>query len=51
VSQQRNDHKTALSYFHHAMMSSPPEEMKAALMDAMKRSYDALGVKAPPLTK
>jgi len=25
--------------------------MKAALMDAMKRSYDALGVKAPPLTK
>ena len=51
VSQQRNDHKSALSYFHRAMMSNPPEEMKAALMDAMKRSYDALGVKAPPLTK
>jgi hypothetical protein len=33
------------------MMNHPPEEMKAALMDGMKRSYDALGVKAPPLTK
>jgi tetratricopeptide (TPR) repeat protein len=51
VSQQRSDHKTALSYFHRAMMNHPPEEMKAALMDGMKRSYDALGVKAPPLTK
>ena len=50
-SQQRNDHQAAQAYFHRAMMSNPPEEMKSALMDAMKRSYDALGVKAPPLTR
>lgn len=49
VSQQRGDHQTALAYFHRALTSGPPEPMKAALMDAMKRSYDATGAKAPPL--
>jgi len=49
VNQQRGDHKAALSYFHRALISGPPEEMKTPLMDAMKRSYDATGVKAKPL--
>ena len=49
VSQQRGDHKAALAYFHRALVSGPPEPMKPALMDAMKRSYDATGVKAQPL--
>ena len=49
VSQQRGDHKTALAFFHRALVSGPPEEMKPPLMDAMKRSYDATGATAPPL--
>jgi len=49
LSQQRGDHKTALAYFHRALLSGPPEEMKPALMQAMQRSYDATGAKAPPL--
>jgi len=49
VSQQRGDHKAALGYFHRALISGPPEQMKPALMDAMKRSYDATGAKAQPL--
>jgi tetratricopeptide (TPR) repeat protein len=51
VSQQRGDHKAALSYFHRALVSGPPEQMKSALMDAMKRSYDATGIKAQPLPR
>jgi tetratricopeptide (TPR) repeat protein len=49
VNQQRGDHKAALGYFHRALVSGPPQEMKTALMDAMKRSYDATGAKAKPL--
>ena len=49
VSQQRGDHKAALGYFHRALVSGPPDPMKSALMDAMKRSYDATGAKAQPL--
>ncbi len=50
VSQQRNDHKTALGYFHRALMSNPPEEMKKALMDAMQRSFQASGATPPPIS-
>lgn len=49
VYQQRGDHKTALDYFHRALVSNPPQDMKNALMDAMKRSVDASGGKAQPL--
>jgi tetratricopeptide (TPR) repeat protein len=49
VSQQRGDHKAALAYFHRALVGGPPDQMKSPLMDAMKRSYDATGVKAQPL--
>jgi hypothetical protein len=49
VGQQRGDHKAALDYFHRALISGPPEEMKPPLMDAMKRSYEATGAKARPL--
>jgi Flp pilus assembly protein TadD len=51
VTQQRGDHKAALDYFHRTLVAGPPAEMKAALMDAMKHSYDALGVKAQPLNQ
>ena len=49
LNQQRGDHQAALDYFHRALVSGPPEEMKAPLMDAMKRSYEASGAKAKPL--
>lgn len=49
VCQMRGDHKGALAYFHRALVSGPPEGMKPVLMDAMKRSYEATGAKAPPL--
>ena len=49
VSQQAGDHKAALGYFHRALMSNPPEGMKPALMEAMQRSSEASGAKAPPL--
>lgn len=51
LNQQRGDHKAALAYFHRALISGPPEPMKPLLMDAMKRSYDATGAKAPPLNE
>ncbi|HEY6867010.1 MAG TPA: tetratricopeptide repeat protein, partial [Candidatus Eisenbacteria bacterium] len=49
VSQSRGDHKTALDYFHRALVSNPPPDMKPALLDAMKRSVEATGGKAQPL--
>ena len=49
VSQQEGDHKGALGFFHRALMSSPPENMKQALMEAMQRSYQATGAQAPPI--
>ena len=51
VNQQRGDHKAALSFFHRALISGPPEPMKPVLMDAMKRSYEATGAKAQPLPR
>ena len=49
VAQRRGDHQAALQYFHRSMETSPPEEMRQPLMEAMQRSMDALGKKAPPI--
>jgi cytochrome c-type biogenesis protein CcmH/NrfG len=49
VAQRRGDHQAALQYFHRSMETSPPEEMRQPLMEAMQKSMDALGKKAPPI--
>ena len=50
IVQERNgDTKAALDYFHRALEASPPENMKAAVMEAMKRVTKASGKNAPPL--
>jgi cytochrome c-type biogenesis protein CcmH/NrfG len=47
VQERRGDNPKALEYFHRALESSPPENMKPALMEAMQRV--AGGRQAPPL--
>lgn len=49
VAQRRGDHQTALQYFHRSMETSPPDEMRQPLMEAMQKSMEALGKKAPPI--
>jgi hypothetical protein len=49
VAQRRGDHQAALQYFHRSMETSPPDEMRQPLMEAMQKSMDALGKKAPPI--
>ncbi len=49
VHEHRNDYRGAMSFFHRSLESSPPEEMKPALVDAMKRIQQKLGTSAPPL--
>jgi len=49
VAQRRGDHEAALQYFHRSMETSPPDEMRQPLMEAMQKSMEALGKKAPPI--
>src|SRR5262245_28728825 len=49
VYEQRGNADKALEFFHQALESSPPENMKPALMEAMQRSSKAAGKQAPPL--
>ena len=43
------DHAGAMSYFHRALESQPPEEMKSAIIEAMQRTQQETGNNAPPL--
>ncbi len=49
VHERGGDTKTALEYFHRALEASPPENMKAAVSEAMQRVTKASGKDAPPL--
>lgn len=49
VYERRGDNDKALEYFHQALESSPPENMKPALMEAMQRVFKATGKQAPPI--
>lgn len=49
VHERRGDTETALEYFHRALQSAPPENMKPALMEAMQRVAQRSGKQAPPL--
>jgi Flp pilus assembly protein TadD len=49
ISEHRGDTGTALEYFHRALESAPPENMKPALMEAMQRVAQRTGKQAPPL--
>ena len=49
VNERRSNFPEALRYYHRALQSSPPEEMKQALIEAMQRVQQATGKSAPPL--
>jgi cytochrome c-type biogenesis protein CcmH/NrfG len=49
VHERAGDEEKALQYFHSALQSGPPENMKAAVMEAMQRVAKATGKTAPPL--
>lgn len=49
VNEARANHAAAMSYFHRALESAPPEDMKQAILAAMKRIQEAAGTAAPPL--
>jgi tetratricopeptide (TPR) repeat protein len=49
VSERRSDLDAALRYFHGALQSGPPEEMKPAIIEALQRVQKATGRQAPPL--
>ena len=49
VYERRGDMSTALEYFHRALQTSPPENMKPALMEAMQRVAELSGKEARPL--
>jgi len=49
VYEQRGNNDQALEFFHQALESSPPENMKPSLMEAMQRASKAAGKPAPPL--
>ncbi|HKQ59071.1 MAG TPA: tetratricopeptide repeat protein [Candidatus Eisenbacteria bacterium] len=49
VYERQGDSEQALQYFHSALQSSPPENMKAAVMEALQRVAKATGKTAPPL--
>jgi cytochrome c-type biogenesis protein CcmH/NrfG len=50
VHERRKDFKRALDYFHRALRSEPPEEMKQAVMAAMARIQEEQKLKPGPLT-
>ena len=49
VYERRGEPERALQYFHRALQTSPPENMKPALMEAMQRVVQQSGKQAPPL--
>ena len=49
VHEHRKDYRGAMEYLHRALQSAPPEEMKTALVEAMKRVQEKLGTAPPPL--
>ena len=49
VHERRGEARTALEFFHRALQTSPPENMKPALMEAMQRVAQTSGREAPPL--
>ena len=49
VRERRNDFAGALSYYHRALESGPPEGMRQPLIDAMTRMQQKTGKVAPPL--
>jgi tetratricopeptide (TPR) repeat protein len=49
VNERRNHSDQALEYFHRALQSAPPENMRPAILEAMQRVQQKSGVTAPPL--
>jgi hypothetical protein len=49
VNERRSNYPEALQYYHRALQTAPPEEMKQALIEAMQRVQKASGKTAPPL--
>jgi len=49
VYEQRKEPAEALKYYHLSLESSPPENMKSALLEAMQRVASQSGKAAPPL--
>jgi cytochrome c-type biogenesis protein CcmH/NrfG len=49
VNERRGDLDKALSFMHRALESSPPEEMRKPIMDAMERVQKATGKKPGPI--
>ena len=49
VHERRGDAARALEYFHRALQTSPPENMKPAVMEAMQRVAPLTGKQAKPL--
>ena len=51
VAESHKDYDAALSYFHRALESAPPDEMRPAIVESMQRVQEASAKKAPPLPK
>lgn len=49
VNEQRSNFDAALRFYHQALESQPPEDMRAPLIDAMKRLQVKTGRTPPPL--
>ena len=49
VSEKRGDYEAALKWYHAALQSAPPEDMKDPLVQAMQRLQAKTGKKPPPL--
>ena len=49
VSERDGKSDEALKYYHRALESGPPEDMKKPIVDAMQRLLQKTGKTAPPL--
>ena len=49
VAERQGSYKEALSYFHRAMNAGGDENLRKAVVDAMQRTIQESGMKAPPL--
>jgi tetratricopeptide (TPR) repeat protein len=50
IQERRGDLAQALQYFHRALESAPPENMKPSILEAMQRVQKQTGKAAPPLS-
>ena len=49
VHERRKQHRQAMEYYHRALRTQPPEQIKQAIMEAMGRIQKELGLEARPL--